>query len=334
MTAASSHRLDGLEPDNLLAFLALLGLLRALEMTRPEWRARTYWDLRAAPLRPVLATYIPTDREDICSAALEGLTILKEALWPFSWPRSKDGSSKKTALFTTKARQRTLAMRCAWATGHYPLGTRKHLIWQLRCDLVSASGAPVNNNKSSSKTDFVVTPLKLPSGQMTFVGAQYDLLRKCSSGDIFNCLFDTWAYEYKGNSLRLSPEEARRYAYRAADPAPEGSRTELGASALASLGLLAFTICEGVPSWTMVAYKGTRAEGRIFYPIWDSNGGSGTSRHGVEAMLSAAAFDPRRQLYTCPLASIIATAQRYKLDQNQGDYGNISRAQLIPLVKN
>ena len=31
MTAAKAHRLEGLEPDNLLAFLALLGLLRALE---------------------------------------------------------------------------------------------------------------------------------------------------------------------------------------------------------------------------------------------------------------------------------------------------------------
>jgi hypothetical protein len=31
MTAAASHRLDGLKPANLLAFLALLGLLRALK---------------------------------------------------------------------------------------------------------------------------------------------------------------------------------------------------------------------------------------------------------------------------------------------------------------
>ena len=34
MTAAMQHRLEGLEPDNLLAFLALLGLLRALATIR------------------------------------------------------------------------------------------------------------------------------------------------------------------------------------------------------------------------------------------------------------------------------------------------------------
>ena len=32
--------LPGLEADNLLAFLALLGLLRALETVREEWRPR------------------------------------------------------------------------------------------------------------------------------------------------------------------------------------------------------------------------------------------------------------------------------------------------------
>ena len=31
MNPTTEHRLDGLEPDNLLAFLALLGLLRTLE---------------------------------------------------------------------------------------------------------------------------------------------------------------------------------------------------------------------------------------------------------------------------------------------------------------
>lgn len=39
MTATPELRLGGLEPDNLLAFLALFGLL-ALETARPDWRPR------------------------------------------------------------------------------------------------------------------------------------------------------------------------------------------------------------------------------------------------------------------------------------------------------
>ena len=35
------HELTGLEADNLLAFLALLGLLRALEAARENWRPQT-----------------------------------------------------------------------------------------------------------------------------------------------------------------------------------------------------------------------------------------------------------------------------------------------------
>lgn len=38
MTILGRYRLDGLESDNLLAFLALLGLLRTLEAACPQWR--------------------------------------------------------------------------------------------------------------------------------------------------------------------------------------------------------------------------------------------------------------------------------------------------------
>jgi hypothetical protein len=80
MTATKSHRLEGLEPDNLLAFLPLLGLLRALEMSRPEWKPRAYWEVETAPLRPVLTTQESATAEDISKAALEGLRIFRKAL--------------------------------------------------------------------------------------------------------------------------------------------------------------------------------------------------------------------------------------------------------------
>jgi hypothetical protein len=44
------HRLNGPEPDNLLAFLALLGMLRTLESSRPEWCPRAAWDLDNPPM--------------------------------------------------------------------------------------------------------------------------------------------------------------------------------------------------------------------------------------------------------------------------------------------
>ncbi len=69
----TTHRLDGLEPDNLLAFLALLGLLRALERAKGEaWRPRAFWDVDRRPLRPVLTLAEPATPEEIAAAARKG----------------------------------------------------------------------------------------------------------------------------------------------------------------------------------------------------------------------------------------------------------------------
>lgn len=265
MSAMTSHRLEGLEPDNQLAFLALLGLLRALELTRPEWQPRAYWEIKKAPLRPILATRMPTASGEISRNALDGLLIFKDALRPFSWPRSKQGGAKKTALLADRSRQRALSRRCLSALSACSLDHKKRLVWQLRCDLLASSGANRVDARKGEVLD--ATPMKLPSGQMTFIGAQFDTISVCKAEDICNSLFKTWTYGHKGNSLRFSPEEARRYAYRASDPSPEGSRTELGASALGALGLLTFTMSEAQPHWRMVAYSGRRSEGKISWPI-------------------------------------------------------------------
>ena len=70
------HRLDGLEPDNLLAFLALLGLLGALDACRPDWFSRAAWDLNRPPLRPFLTVAEAVTREMICEAGAQGIASL------------------------------------------------------------------------------------------------------------------------------------------------------------------------------------------------------------------------------------------------------------------
>jgi hypothetical protein len=326
MTAATSHRLDGLEPDNLLAFLALLGLLRALEMKRPDWKPRAYWDIEYAPLRPVLTTQEATTIEDISKAALDGLLIFRTALWPFSWPRTKQGSVKKTALFFDQSRQRALSRRCTLALGACGPNDRRQMIWKLRCDLLAISGGSRSDRKKGQVLD--VTPLKLPSGQMAFIGAQFDAISACQAEHVHSSLFKTWTYSHKGNSLRFSPDEAQRYAYRASDPSPEGSRTELGASALSGLGLLTFTMSEARPHWRVVAYTGRRSEGKICWPIWDAGDGAGASLQMIAAILRALTPDAQPSASIRSLVRMIATARRYVLDPNQGDYGNITRAEL------
>src|SRR5690606_9806970 len=84
MTMWFSRRLEGLEPDNLLAFLAVLGLLRALEAADAEkkekdrFMARAAWD-RNLPLRPLLFTVVPAELNDVAEAAARGVELLAAA---------------------------------------------------------------------------------------------------------------------------------------------------------------------------------------------------------------------------------------------------------------
>ncbi len=71
------HELTGLEADNLLAFLALLGLLRALEAAREDWRPRASWG--GTPCRARLDVEGEAAKETIVEATVEGLAKLAPA---------------------------------------------------------------------------------------------------------------------------------------------------------------------------------------------------------------------------------------------------------------
>ena len=63
--------LPGLEADNLLAFLALLGLLRALETARPDWRPRVSWN--GSPFQADLHLNAAPEQSEIATAASAGI---------------------------------------------------------------------------------------------------------------------------------------------------------------------------------------------------------------------------------------------------------------------
>ena len=78
MTESSTHRLAGLEPDNLLAFLALLGMLRTLEHVRSAWRPRVAWTVDTPPVRPTLTVATQAAEDEIIAAVSEGLAGLAD----------------------------------------------------------------------------------------------------------------------------------------------------------------------------------------------------------------------------------------------------------------
>jgi hypothetical protein len=292
-------------------------------LVHPDWRPKVYWDLSVSPLRPVLTTYGSTTEDMLCTASADGLSIFRQALFPFRYEPSKNAKPRKD-LIKGRVQQRSLAKRCIIAQQACRSNIERRPVWQLRCDLIACSAT----NVTMKDKEIESTPMKLTSGNMPFIGAMYELAETCKAEDIKKTIFSNWEYAYKGSSLRFSPDEAQRYAYRATDPSNEGAYTELAATALSGLGLLSFPMVERGNRWKMTAYSGTRSEGRICWPIWGSDGGSGSSLSAIEAMLQTLPLEQGKPSKHFGAGAMVATARRYPLDPSQPYYGNISRAEI------
>jgi hypothetical protein len=81
MTESHYHALKGLEPDNLLAFLALLGLLRSLDTSdrdqaeAEKLRPRVSWNTNESPLRPKLHVAKAASQACVTEAVAHGLRV-------------------------------------------------------------------------------------------------------------------------------------------------------------------------------------------------------------------------------------------------------------------
>jgi hypothetical protein len=238
--ATAEHRLEGLEPDNLLAFLALLGLLRALEEARLFWRPRVRWSLEQAPLRPVLVLRQAARRDEVLLATGEGLAALAVA--------HDFGSKADLNHPVHEAREALAAARTA---GGYA--------GELATALLSDAAVKVEQGKRLDQIE--ATPLCLLFGQ----GHQHFLTRLCgvprqetppprgrgnsavtltSTECLAEALFQTWLRHDPTFSFRWDPAEDVRYALMYGDPSLAANKegTQHGANRLAAVGLSALTV--------------------------------------------------------------------------------------------
>lgn len=249
MTASTRHRLDGLEPDNLLAFLALLGLLRALEAAderqsdadRVRVRPRAAWDIDAPPVRPVLCVGMPLTPQEVSESVAAGLDLLV---------RHHDFGGRKDLNFPSEDAR--LLLRAAGESASTSDRGRAELLSALMTD------AAVKDEKKDPS--IVPTPLCLLFGQ----GHQHFLDRLASvpaqsvppvrgrtkggvrtAADVIHeALFEPWHRDDPTFSFRWDPDEDVRYALMAGDPtdASYKSGTQHGANRLAAVGLAVLTV--------------------------------------------------------------------------------------------
>jgi hypothetical protein len=236
---ACRHRLGGLEPDNLLAFLALLGLLRSLEAARLEWRPRTVWDLDRAPLRPVLVlAELHTPRE-VSEAAAVGASQLAEV---YHFSAEKQDATAQNDLNYSDAFARKLLNDAAAEDDR----ERADLWAALMCDAAARDGrieaTPLCLLFGQGHQHFLDRLMTVPRTQAPPPRGRGKNMVNLTAGEtIGEALFQPWTRQDPTPGFRWDPAEDVRYALRANDPSGEKSTTQHGANRLAALGLPVLT---------------------------------------------------------------------------------------------
>lgn len=329
MTRVASHRLDGLEPDNLLAFLALLGVMRALEAVdeiaeEQKLMPRAGWDLDAPPLRPRLFLAQPLGPDDVVARVDEGIARLL-ASYVF------DG---RPDLNYSRAECRDELHRAIASEGP----TTRH-----RLDLLAALMS--DGAIKDERTDVIdQTPLCLMFGQ----GHQHFLERLSSvprqpappprgrgrraltlsaTQCLAEALFQPWHRRDPTSSFRWDPEEDVRYALMAGDPTNPVYKggTQHGANRLAAIGLACLTLAPQTRGWRTVASivgGGRDRRGRFTFawPVWRGS----ASLAAIRSLLSHPELRHPGALTYLGVEHVLVTS-RFSV----GKFMNFGRAQLL-----
>ena len=325
MTSSAIHRLDGLEPDNLLAFMALLGLLRALDEARPDWRVRVSWTVDDPPLRPALWSPQDVDGVAVVEAAAEGLGILA---------RLHEFDGRKDLTFAPGDASRSL--QCAAGTAG-----QDRYVPDLWAALLSDAAASRDRRKAEP------TPLCLMFGQ----GHQHFLERlatvprmKAHPGRgkgrnrtavsetdcLREALFAPWKRPDATKSFRWDPKEDVRYALRARDPTDSATKdtTQHGANRLAAIGLSVLTVAptslHGQVRLGMLAGRRETDGGFVFrWPIWRAP----ISLACIRALLGHPGLGSRK---THDALGIVEVRQARRI--SAGKFMNVTRAEPIRVL--
>ena len=321
MTERSTHRLAGLEPDNLLAFLALLGALRSLERVRPAWRPRVGWTVDAPPVRPTLTVAAQTTEAEMVAAVAEGLADLASR---HDFRRLKD-----LKLSPDEAAER---LRTALSGDRYAAD-----LWAA----LTSDGAIRDRNKAREAEP---TPLCLLFGQghMHFMSrlasvpqestppARGTGRRKTVVGEsdcLHEALFRPWMRPDATFSFRWDPHEDVRYALRATDPTDSKTKetTQHGANRLAAIGLSALTVVPQMRGTTaqLGVVGGRRERGGSFtftWPIWRHP----ISLAAIRALLGHVGLDNRT---TWDALGIVELRRAWRI--SVGKFMNFTRAEPI-----
>ena len=241
--------LNGLDGGNPLGFLAAVGTLRTVALSKPcrDWRMK--WRSRGAIWSPELVTsrgISPEELVELLASALDRATP------EFDFDKNLTVSPKQ---FRNVAYN---AQRCA------SFRERGHADFMAAfgCDaLVADDGKTIQD-----------TALRTMSGvgRQHFLGTMKQLVKETGARDLHRSLFEPWTYPDRKLGLHWDPQEVRRYALRWANPSDgDGVPTMRGANRLA---VEALPLLPTAPNGKRLDTTGFMRSGRntaFSWPIWD-----------------------------------------------------------------
>jgi hypothetical protein len=300
--------LPGLEADNLLAFLALLGLLRALEAAKPEWGPRISW--QGHPAVAHLHLLKSVEEDDVARAASRGVTTLVES-FDVDGRRNVDFDRSAYRAYVQRVCQDPISLALAAAlTAEAP---------EKRTGGLQA--APLVMMFGQGHQNFLDRLVAVPRGDLPH------RLRKsrappdmCDPRKIAEALFVPWTRTDDADAFRWDPDEDQRYALRFSDPSGEGAApTVHGANRLAAIGFLSCSAAPGERRMTALGAVRDDEGWAFVWPIWSQP----LSRTAIEALLAHPALleDHPQALLALGVRAVLR-ARRI----SNGKFMNVTRA--------
>lgn len=292
--------LAGLEPDNLLALLALLGLLRALEIARPEWRPRAAWS--GTPPTAALHLAALVTAEEIVRTIDNGIRHLGNAYF-FDRPD-----------ITYSAEE----FRQLCESGRDD---------PVRAQLVAALASDAVLKRGSEAVEATTLCAMFGQGHQHFLSRLVAAATRAdttTAAELSRALFESWRYEDETEGLRWDPIEDRRYAHQYGDPSEGRNKigTVTGANRLAAIGFSSLTSAPTASGLMTVGIVGRRGARDVCWPLVEVP----TSLAGHFALLAHPALGSEQEAIALKSYGVgaVGRARRYL----SGKFFNFERARV------
>jgi len=238
--------LTGLRADNPLAFLAALGTLRVLTLSRPDDPPRMGWTMHAGAWRPVLECADSALADRAALVALLQRTLESHChAEPFSFA---DNTCTKPDVF--RAFVHSAAQDCTSAD-------------RRNADYAAAFGCECLTDNQGRVADTALRTMS-GAGHQHFLKFMTQLCESTGPAHLDEALFGPWCWQDPPPSMRWDPLDDRRYALRWRNPTRDKITTVRGANRLAIEALPLFTTAPVGGSLETVAFSGKQWT----WPVW------------------------------------------------------------------